>query len=50
MDWKDGQLQTAEVKSINGTACQVRSGGKTASLSLKPGTSIRLDSNLAQLK
>ena len=50
MDWKDGQLQTAEVKSINGTACQVRYGGKTASFSLKPGKSIRLDNNLAKLK
>ncbi|HEU5124868.1 MAG TPA: glycoside hydrolase family 95 protein [Verrucomicrobiae bacterium] len=50
LDWKDGKLQTAEIRSASGTKCRVRYGEKTASVSLKPGQSIRLDGSLTTLR
>jgi alpha-L-fucosidase 2 len=50
MDWKDGKLQTAEIKSITGTACNVRYGDKTGRLNLKRGQIVRLNSDLVQIK
>jgi alpha-L-fucosidase 2 len=50
LDWKDGKLQTAEIRSASGTKCRVRYGEKTASVSLKPGQLIRLDGNLMTLR
>ncbi len=50
LDWKNGKLQTAEIRSVSGTKCRVRYGEKTASVSLKPGQLIRLDGNLMTLR
>jgi hypothetical protein len=33
--WQDGKLQSAEIKNINGTRCNVRYGDKTTPLFLK---------------
>jgi alpha-L-fucosidase 2 len=46
--WKDGKLQSAEIKSINGTACNLRYGDWTASLSLKHGQTVRLNNELSR--
>lgn len=48
--WKDGKLQTAEIKSISGTQCNVRYGGQTVALTLKPGHAARLNAELAKVK
>lgn len=48
--WKDGKLQTAEIKSISGTQCNVRYGGQTVALTLKPGHAVRLNAELAKVK
>jgi alpha-L-fucosidase 2 len=45
--WKDGKLQSAEIKSLNGSTCHLRYGDKTASLSLKRGQVARLNNDLA---
>ena len=45
--WKRGQLESAEISRRDGGPCQVRSGAKTAALTLKPGARIRLDADLA---
>lgn len=50
LDWKNGKLQSAEIRSVSGTKCQVRYGEKTASVSVKPGQAIRLDGNLETLR
>ena len=46
IQWKSGKLQSAEIRNGNATACKVRSGAKTAELSLKPGETIRLNADL----
>jgi alpha-L-fucosidase 2 len=50
LEWKDGKLQLAEVRSLNGSAGQLRYGEKTVSLSLKRGKMIRLNANLEEIK
>jgi alpha-L-fucosidase 2 len=50
LEWKDGKLQSAEIRSLNGTPCQVRYGEKTASVPVKRGGTIRLDANLDEIK
>ncbi len=50
MAWQEGKLQSAEIKSINGTQCNVRYGDKTASLSLKRGQVVHLNSDLTTVK
>jgi alpha-L-fucosidase 2 len=49
-EWKDGKLQWAEIRSLNGSAGQVRYGEKTVPLSLKRGKTIRLNANLDEIK
>jgi len=44
--WHDGKMSGAAIKSIAGTGCTVRYGGKTIRLELKPGQTRRLDGNL----
>jgi alpha-L-fucosidase 2 len=44
--WKDSKLTAATIRSVNGTACNARYGGKTVDLKLKPGESRRLDAEL----
>jgi alpha-L-fucosidase 2 len=37
IDWKDGKLTTATIRSISGTACKVKYGNKVTDLTVKPG-------------
>jgi len=46
MQWKDGKLTGAAVRSVAGTACKVRYGEKVADLKLTSGETKRLDGNL----
>ncbi len=46
LTWKDGKLTGAEMSSIKGGDFKVRSGEKTASLTLKPGGTIHLNAEL----
>jgi alpha-L-fucosidase 2 len=46
MQWKDGRLIGAAVRSAGGTACKVRCGDKVVDLKLTPGQTKRLDGNL----
>ena len=48
MSWKGGKLVEAAVRSIMGKPCMVRYGGKSASLSAKPGGTCTLDGNLSE--
>ncbi|HEX3857078.1 MAG TPA: glycoside hydrolase family 95 protein [Verrucomicrobiae bacterium] len=50
MQWKDGKLTGAEIRSIKGGDFKVRSGEKTASLTLKPGGTIHLNAELVSTK
>ena len=50
MTWRDGKLQAAAIHNADALACQVRSGAKTASLSLKPASITRLNADLTALK
>ena len=46
IQWKDGGLASATVRSTGGTACKVRYGEKTVDLKLKPGGAVKLDGSL----
>jgi alpha-L-fucosidase 2 len=46
--WNNGKLQSADIKSVNGTQCNIRYNDKTASLSLKRGQVIHLNSDLTK--
>ncbi len=46
MKWKAGKLTSAEISSVKGGDFNVRSGEKTASLTLKPGAIVRLNAEL----
>jgi alpha-L-fucosidase 2 len=48
IQWKEGKLQSAEIRSQSGGLCKVRSGNRTAKLSFKPGEVIRLDAGLVK--
>jgi alpha-L-fucosidase 2 len=47
MEWKDGNLVSAEIRSDNAGAYKLRRGPKTATLSLIAGQAIRLNADLA---
>jgi alpha-L-fucosidase 2 len=49
MHWKGGKLQSAEIRNVNGGACKVRSGEKSASLLVKPGDIMRLNADLVPM-
>ncbi|WP_431217631.1 glycoside hydrolase family 95-like protein [Puia sp. P3] len=49
MEWKEGRLQSAEIHSLNGRAFRVRYGDRTAKFVIQPGSTIKLDHNLAAL-
>jgi alpha-L-fucosidase 2 len=40
--WRNGKLESAEIRNARGADCKVRYGEKTASLPVKPGEAIRL--------
>jgi hypothetical protein len=42
IDWKDGKLQQATLRSLTGTACSVRYGQKQINVTLTPGTQKKL--------
>jgi alpha-L-fucosidase 2 len=44
--WTEGKLVSVVLHSASGTICRVRSGGKSVSLTLKPGASVRLNGEL----
>ena len=46
MQWKDGKLTAAVIRSAGGKACKVRYGETTVELTLRPGQTTRLDGNL----
>jgi alpha-L-fucosidase 2 len=46
LSWKNGQLDTAQIRSVGGKKCSVRYGGKTISLVTRPGEARNLDANL----
>ncbi len=48
LSWRGGRLQAAAIRSVAGTACQVRYAGKTLPLSMKPGESVTLDGTLSR--
>jgi len=48
MAWADGKLTSVTVRGLTGKACQVRYGGKTVDLTMKPGTLIRLGGDLSR--
>jgi len=47
MQWKGGELQTADIHSLKGGAIKVRYGQKTAAITLKPGQAVHLNADLA---
>ena len=48
IQWKDGKLQSAEIRSQPGGLRKIRSGNRTATLSFKPGEVIRLNAELVK--
>jgi alpha-L-fucosidase 2 len=46
MTWRNGKLQTAEIRNATGGNCKLRYGAKTAVVSLRPGVTIRLNAEL----
>ncbi|BCM93505.1 hypothetical protein IAD21_05396 [Abditibacteriota bacterium] len=50
LDWKQGKLTSATIRSVGGTATKVRYGDKTLDLQLKSGQSVRLKANLTTQK
>lgn len=46
LDWKDGKLSEATIRSVNGTGGRVRYGDITAELALQPGQAVRLNGRL----
>ncbi len=47
MTWRGGKLESAEIRNAKGGRFNVRSGAKTASLTVKPGATLRLNAELA---
>ena len=48
MNWKEGRLEAATIRSTGGAACQVRYADKAADLHLQPGQTVGLDAALKQ--
>ena len=46
MQWKDGGLTNATIRSVTGTSCRARYGDKVLDLKFTPGETKRLDGNL----
>ncbi len=47
MTWKNGKLQSAEIGHATGSECKLRYGAKTAACSVKPGSTVCLNADLA---
>jgi len=48
MQWRDGKLITAVLRSGVGNPCKIRYGGKAIEVKTKPGQTIELDGNLQE--
>jgi len=48
MAWADGKLTSVTLRSLTGKACQMCYGGKTAELTMLPGTAVRLGGDLSR--
>ena len=46
MQWKGGKMQTADIHSLKGGAIKLRSGQKTATITIKPGQTVHLNTDL----
>lgn len=46
MQWKNKELQTADIHSLKGGAIKLRSGQKTATITIKPGQTVHLNTDL----
>jgi alpha-L-fucosidase 2 len=42
IDWKDGQLSSARIRSVAGTSARIRYGGKTLPIKLTPGQELEV--------
>jgi alpha-L-fucosidase 2 len=49
MQWNDGKLQLATIRSLKGGACKLRYREKTSLKTTAPGEIVRLDANLVSL-
>jgi alpha-L-fucosidase 2 len=49
INWKNGGLISAIIRSVSGESCLIRYGGKMINLRFKKGESIRLDKNLIEI-
>jgi alpha-L-fucosidase 2 len=49
LDWRDGKLTSAVIRSTAGKACRVRYGDQTAAVQIESGRPIRLDAALQNL-
>ena len=49
MQWRNGKLQTAEIRNRGASECRVRYGAKTVALPMKPGSTLRLNAQLAAI-
>jgi len=49
IQWKNGKLQSAEIRSSNGGVCKLRYGEQTTRKSLEPGDVMRVDADLASI-
>jgi alpha-L-fucosidase 2 len=49
IQWKNGKLQSAEIRSSNGGVCKLRYGERTTRKSLKPGDVMRVDADLVSI-
>ncbi len=47
LEWKDGKLTTATLRSLNGAPCKVRYGDHTVDLEIAKGETRTLDGGLA---
>ena len=46
LDWRDGKLRSAVIRSVTGSGGKVRYNDRTTDLKLKPGQSVHLDGAL----
>ena len=49
INWKDGGLVSAIIRSVSGESCQIRYGDRIINLKFKKGERIRLDGNLIKI-
>lgn len=49
LEWRDGALTRATIRSMLGNPCLVRCGGKTAELAIAAGAAVTLDGSLAKM-